>query len=107
MTDNSSDDTGQDLSSDVSTDIETNAIQSNYKVLGQLAADNGVGVLGQNDASSGTPIGVQGAVPNNSAGYGLATSDDLRLEGVLDTDETDFVVEAGTTSTEEARNVVL
>jgi len=30
----------------------------------------------------------------------------MRLEGIVDTNETDFAVEAGTTSTNDARNVV-
>jgi hypothetical protein len=77
-------------------------------VLGQFESDDGVGVLGQNDASSGTPIGVQGAVPNNTSdGFGLATPHDARIKGIVDTNGTDFVVEAGTQSTVNAENVVL
>lgn len=89
------------------TSVSTSAISSAYKVLGELTDSSGAGVLGQNNASSGTPIGVEGAVPNASGGYGLYTVDDAGVEGVLDTAETDFIVEAGTTSTEDARNVVL
>jgi hypothetical protein len=83
------------------------AVSSEYKVLGELDADTGVGVLGRNNADSGTPIGVQGTVPNNPTGFGLATPDDARIEGVIDSAETDFVVEAGTTATSDATNVVL
>lgn len=85
MTDDPTDDASQDLSSDVSTDIQTNAVNSNYKVLGQLSADNGVGVLGQNDAGSGTPIGVKGAVPNATTnGYGLSTPHNANVGGSLE-----------------------
>lgn len=91
--------------------VESQALTSTYKVLGQLNADSGVGVLGQNDAESGTPIGVQGAVPNNPAGYGLATPDDARVGGVLDTtyidtNGNDFTLGAGDTSTNHAGNIV-
>lgn len=72
-------------------------------MLGQLDDGSGVGVLGQNDASQGTPIGVKGAVPNSASEYGLETPDDPRLAGILDTDETDFVFEAGTANTDDAR----
>ena len=44
-----------------------------------------MGVLGQNDATSGTPIGVQGAVPNNPGGYGLATPDNPEVGRALHT----------------------
>jgi hypothetical protein len=46
------------------TDMTAMAVVSNYKVLGQLDDGSGVGVLGQNDASQGTPIGVQGRRPS-------------------------------------------
>jgi len=85
----------------------TMQVNSSYKVLGQLDDGSGVGVLGQNDASNGTPVGVEGAVPNSTDGYGLATSDDVRIEGTVDTNDTDFVVEAGSTARSDATNVVL
>lgn len=86
--------------------LAVTAISAPYKVLGELTAANGVGVVGQNNATSGTPIGVEGAVPNSSDGYGLATSDDAKIAGILDTTGTDFVVETGTQATQDARNVV-
>lgn len=59
MSDNETDDPTADRST------ETNSLQtpvtSAYKFLGQLSADSGVGVLGQNDAGSGTPTGVKSA----------------------------------------------
>jgi hypothetical protein len=68
-----------------STDAQKNAISSTYKVRGEDALSNGAGVLGNNTASSGTPIGVEGAVPNNtSGGYGLATPHDALIEGTLE-----------------------
>ncbi|QCC50851.1 tail fiber domain-containing protein [Halapricum salinum] len=94
-------------STEATESLATMAVVSNYKVLGQFTDYQGAGVLGRNDAGSGTPIGVQGAVPNSSSGYGLATPDDMRLAGILDTDETDFRVQAGTTSTKEGQNVIL
>lgn len=92
--------------------IETAAVTSPYKVLGELTAADGVGVLGQNNAGSGTPIGVQGAVPNASAGYGLSTPDDARVSGVLEvTDVTsnpsEFTLTTGDTGIAHAMNVVL
>jgi hypothetical protein len=85
MADNSDEDTSADISTDGSSDMQTNPVTSNYKVLGQFTEHDGVGVLGQNDAGSGTPIGVKGVVPDSSTGYGLATPDDLRVLGDVDT----------------------
>ncbi|PSQ49581.1 hypothetical protein BRD19_03605, partial [Halobacteriales archaeon SW_7_65_23] len=77
------------------------------KVVGKFENPNGgVGVYGHNTATSGTTYGVWGEV-NSPDGYGIATPDAARIEGVIDTNETDFVVEAGTQSTEDAQNVVL
>jgi hypothetical protein len=59
-------------------------ISSTYKVLGEDALANGAGVLGNNTAGSGTPIGVEGAVPNASTGYGLSTPDDARVGGTAE-----------------------
>jgi len=80
-------DTTDDLIENVSAETSALAatpITSPYKVLGELTANSGVGVLGQNNAGSGTPIGVQGAVPNNPDGYGLATPDDARIDGDIE-----------------------
>lgn len=60
------------------------AVTSNYKVLGELTDKDGVGVLGQNNASNGTPIAVKGAVPNNADGYGLETPDNAKVGGDLE-----------------------
>jgi chaperonin cofactor prefoldin len=84
MSDNTNDDPRDDISGNDSIDLQSATVTSTYKVLGQFDADNGVGVLGQNDANSGTPIGVQGAVPNSSAGYGLATPDDAKVGGTAE-----------------------
>jgi len=73
------------------------------KVVGELPDDGGTGVLGK-ATGSGTTYGVRGEA---SSGYGLGTPHDLLLKGLLDTDETDFVVEAGTTNTNRAQNVVM
>jgi hypothetical protein len=72
--------------------VETQAVSSNYKVLGH-------------NKNNGTTYGVLGQV-DSADGYGLYTPDDAKIEGVLDTAGTDFVVEAGTTSTNDARNVL-
>lgn len=42
-------------------------------------------MLGKNTAASGTPIGVEGAVPNAADGYGLSTPHDARVEGQFET----------------------
>jgi hypothetical protein len=89
------------------TDVATTVASTTYKVLGEFAAATGAGVLGKNTAGSGTPIGVEGAVPNSASGYGLSTPDDARVLGAVDTDGTAFTVLAGTTATSAARNVVV
>jgi hypothetical protein len=82
--------------------LETNALTqalavvSTYKVLGELDDGSGAGVLGKNLASNGTPIGVQGAVPNNSSGFGLATPDDARIEGDFESTSGHTLTIAGT-----------
>jgi len=106
MTDNDGTAGEEQWSADTGDASLTTAVASTYKILGQFAASDGAAVLGRNDATSGTPIGVQGAVPN-ADGYGLATPHDARIEGAVDTNGTDFVVEAGTTSTDDAKNVVM
>jgi chaperonin cofactor prefoldin len=63
-------------------------------------------VIGHNTDGSGQTVGVWGEV-DSSDGCGLATPDDARIDGVIDTNETDFTVEAGTSSTGAATNVVL
>lgn len=70
------------------------------KVVGELPDDGGTGVLGK-ATGSGTTYGVRGEA---SSGYGLGTPHDLLLKGLLDTDGTDFVIEAS--ESEDARNIV-
>jgi len=57
---------------------------STYKVRGEFADDTGTGVLGKNTSGSGTPIGVEGAVPNTSGGYGLSTPHDANVTGTAE-----------------------
>lgn len=85
---NDSTDTQSDESTDTgaesseSTDALTAQASSTYKILGELDNGSGAGVLGKNIASSGTPIGVEGAVPNNTnSGFGLSTPHNARVEG--------------------------
>jgi hypothetical protein len=68
------------------------------------------GVLGEATGKAPTD-GVRGVAPNGAGvsgfgNWGLFTPDTARLEGLLDTGETDFVVEAGTTATNDATNVL-
>jgi len=73
-----------------------------------LMADGGQAdakVIGHNQGS-GQTVGVWGEV-DSSNGCGFATPDDVRIDGTVLTNETDFTVEAGTQSTEIAQNVVL
>lgn len=65
-------------------------VTSTYKVKGQLEADNDPAILGQNDANGGTPIGVQGAVPNNTGGYGLYTNQNAYVDSTLDVGTVSF-----------------
>jgi hypothetical protein len=55
---------------------------TSVKVLGELDAPNGTGVLGHNTATSGEAIGVKG-VSNSPDGYGVYTPDATRLDGAL------------------------
>lgn len=80
-------------------DAEPLALAGAYKVLGRLDDPTGTGVRGRNDAASGTPIGVEGVVPNTD-GFGLATPDDARIEGALDTAGRHRLTVDGTTALE-------
>lgn len=82
-----SNDSTDEVSTALSEKLET-AASSTYKVLGEFSDTSGAGVLGKNNASSGTPIGVEGAVPNASGGYGLYTADGGKVEGGLIADST-------------------
>lgn len=64
--------------------MATTAASTTYKVLGEFGAQSGAGVLGKNTAGSGTPVGVEGTVPNVPGGYGLATSGDARVGGTAE-----------------------
>jgi len=82
----SNDSTSDDVAEEQGTNSKALAVTNTYKILGEFSASNGVGVLGQNNAGSGTPIGVQGAVPNNTSdGFGLATPHDARIKGTVST----------------------
>jgi hypothetical protein len=81
MTRENSDNTDENWLTDTTT-LAT--ASSTYKVLGEDALASGAGVLGKNTADSGTPIGVEGAVPN-ADGYGLSTPHDARVEGAMAT----------------------
>lgn len=83
MTDDQPSDREREASTTNEETLGATAVSSSYKVLGELNADSGAGVLGKNTADSGTPIGVEGAVPNNSSGYGLSTPNDARVGGSL------------------------
>ena len=74
------------------------AVASSYKVRGKFTDDQGAGVVGQNDAGSGTPLGVQGAVPNSADGFGLATPDDARVEGDIESTSGHTLTVGGTTT---------
>jgi len=92
-----SDDTNETSSTDGSIDAELAQVTSTYKILGQFSNGSGVGVLGQNDAGSGTPVGVEGAVPNaTDSGYGLKTDHDARVGGVAELDALGGSVTGGT-----------
>ena len=73
-----------------------------------LMADGGQAnakVIGHNQGS-GQTVGVWGEV-DSPDGCGFATPDDVRIDGTVLTNETDFTVETGTQSTGNAQNVVL
>lgn len=111
MTDERSTDHDQEPLDDTAT-RETTTISDPYKVLGDIDdPSNGIGVLGRNTASSGTTKGVEGRV-DSASGYGLYTPDDASVGGTLeattvDTEGSDFTVEAGPSSADDAENIVL
>jgi len=88
----------------VTVDLTLQALEP--KVIGELTGNTGIGVVGRVDVSEGIPIGIKAQV-GSSEGYGIYTPDDAVIGGTIDTNETDFVVEAGTQSTRQAQNVVL
>jgi len=72
-----------------------------------LIADGGQSnakVIGYNQ-NSGQTVGVWGEV-DSPDGCGFATPDDIRIDGTITTNETDYIVEAGTTTTGDAQNVI-
>jgi len=77
----------------------------NKKVIGKFNNSSGIGVYGYVTAGTGTTCGVKGEV-DSSDGYGLATPNDAKIKGTVDTAETDFVLEAGTNNTGGATNIV-
>lgn len=77
--------TDEHESEDAGGPAESIQASSTYKIRGEFADESGASVLGINNATSGTPIGVEGAVPNASGGYGLSTPDDARVAGTLRT----------------------
>jgi len=85
--------TDNDDPNDVSTETElvsTAAVTSTYKILGEFEAGNDPAILGQNNANAGTPIGVQGAVPQNASGYGLYTDANAYVGSALDAGSVSF-----------------
>jgi hypothetical protein len=78
------DDNEEDVTTAATTDAVTliSKVES-YKVIGEFSDSTGAGVLGYNKAGSGDAIGVQG-VTDSSAGYGLHTPDDAKVEGVTE-----------------------
>lgn len=93
---NSEPDAADESSGDIDT-LATELASSIYKVRGSFSDQNGAGVLGENTAESGTPIGVEGAVPNAGAGYGLSTPQDARVSGTLETSGLAGSLTGGTT----------
>ncbi|PSQ38763.1 hypothetical protein BRD13_05730, partial [Halobacteriales archaeon SW_5_70_135] len=83
----------------------TAADQQSERVLMADGGQSDAKVIGHNTDNSGQTVGVWGEV-DSTDGCGLATPDDARIEGLLDTNATDFTVQAGTTTTEDAQNVV-
>lgn len=93
MSDDKADEPREVVSNAEKKDLQASAISSNFKILGYNTTGSGItyGVLGQVDSPDG---------------YGLGTPNDVRIEGIVDTAETDFVVQAGTTATSAATNFV-
>lgn len=61
----------------------TSHSSSTWKVLGEIEASTGTGVLGHNTATSGTAVGIEG-VTESPEGYGLYTADDAKVEGAAE-----------------------
>jgi len=67
------------------TDPTTTTTSSSAKVVGEFSDTSGAGVQGINTASSGTPIGIEGAVPNaTDVGYGLYTQHNAKVDGLAE-----------------------
>jgi hypothetical protein len=101
MTDNQSPRDDAESQSDVGgTDVERTTVSTTYKILGELSDQTATGILGRNTAASGTPIGVEGTVPNNPSGYGLSTPDDARIGGTIELNELAGSLTGGQTVTD-------
>lgn len=57
------------------------------KIIGEIASESGIGVLGASTTDQGIPIGIYGTV-GTSDGYGFYTPDDIRVEGDVRTLDT-------------------
>jgi len=77
--------------------LQLAAASSTFKVRGEFSDSSGTGVLGRNTANNGTPIGVEGAVPN-ADGFGLSTPHDTRVGGTMATSGTWEVTVDGNTA---------
>ena len=83
----------------------TTADQQSGRVLTADGGQSDAKVIGHNTDNSGQTVGVWGEV-DSTDGCGLATPDDARIDGDLLTNASDFTVQAGTTTTEDAQNIV-
>ncbi|PSQ40266.1 hypothetical protein BRD13_00175 [Halobacteriales archaeon SW_5_70_135] len=83
----------------------TTADQQSGPVLMADGGQSDAKVIGHNTDNSGQTVGVWGEV-DSTDGCGLATPDDARIDGTLLTNASDFVVQTGTTTTEDAQNIV-
>ena len=83
----------------------TAADQQSGRVLMADGGQSDAKVIGHNTDNSGQTVGVWGEV-DSTDGCGLATPDDARIDGTLLTNTTDFIVQTGTTATEDAQNIV-
>lgn len=87
----------------LNTDTAGQAIAHRAKTSSGVAGS--AAVVGDAESNSGLTYGVEGRTASPD-GYGLYTPDDARIEGTVDTNETDFVVESGSTTTGDATNVI-
>jgi len=70
--------------SGTSTEVNFTLVRPDYKLRGAFSDRTGRAIHGINRADTGVPVGVRGLVPSATDGYGLATPNDVRVGGAIE-----------------------